>query len=385
MMNKYIPNFFINFYYFNKLVKTRKYLFISKKKKRWNIFRKKAARISPLYINSLYSSSYKRFGVNVLHSLRSMHRRWWRKTWNYKFRYSIKKKFRKYFFRIIKVRRLNFLKFTTLKLKRKLLYTMRFSIRQRIFLSSKNLTRGVWEFLYKSVKHKLLERSKQYKKKNLFFRNKVKKKTILLNANKPLIWKMRKARYAHWNFRTIGKLNQWRYDKLLAWELRNLVESQSKQMLAHIMLRSYKIVLSWRQMILLIKNQLIVINGCFFFANSTIKWGDIIELPFYRKKKIKKIKNSKYTFRKIVRRAKRASYKSFLTFKNKKLKKNHKVPKIFKRLPIGFKKLGAFLARDSAINVFGVVYPLERWVHDTYYELGLSSVLTLQNWRYRFD
>ena len=156
-------------------------------------------------------------------------------------------------------------------------------------------------------------------------------------------------------------------------------------MLAHILLRSYRVVLSWRQMILLITNQLIVINGCFFFENVVIKWGDIIELPFYKRKKKRKIKKSKYIFRKIVRRAKRTSYKSFLANKNKKMRKHTKVPKIFKRLPIGYKKLGAFLARDSSLNIFAVIYPLEQWIHDMDYELGLSSVLTLQNWRYRFD
>lgn len=166
---------------------------------------------------------------------------------------------------------------------------------------------------------------------------------------------MRKARYAHWNLRTTGKLNQWRYDKLLAWELRNLVESQSQQMLAHILLRSYRIVLSWRQMLLLISNQLIVINGQFYFENVIIKWGDIIELPFYKRKKSKKIKNSKYTFRKIVRRAKRTSYKSFLARKNKKIRKNTKIPKIFKRLPIGYKNwehfwLGILLLMFSLLS-----------------------------------
>jgi hypothetical protein len=378
-------NLYINFYYFNKIVKIKKPKVISKKKKRWNIFKKKASRIRPVLIKSLYKSFYKRFGTTVFHGFRNIRRRWWRKTWNYKFRYSIKKRFRKYFFRTINPKRLNFLKFTTVNILRKKPYKMRFSIRQRLFLSEKTLTRGVWHFLYTSIKHKLLERVKQYKKKKKFFYPRLRRKTILLNAHKPLIWKMRKARYAHWNLRTMGKLNQWRYDKLLAWELRNLVESQSQQMLAHILLRSYRVVLSWRQMLLLISNQLIVINGQFYFENVIIKWGDIIELPFYKRKKSKKIKNAKYTFRKIVRRAKRTSYKSFLARKNKKIKKNTKIPKIFKRLPVGYKKLGAFLARDSAINVFAVIYPIEKWLHDIGHEISLSSVLTLQNWRYRFD
>lgn len=383
--NNYFLSFFINFYYFPKIIKFRKYRYISKKKKRWNLFRKRTYRIQHYYLDSLYKSKYKRFGSTVLHGFRSMHRRWWRKTWNFDFRYSVKRKFRKQFTHISKLRRLNFFKFTIVNLKRTYEYKMRFSIRQRIFLSEKNLTRGVWNFLYKSVKHKLLERAKKFKKKKTFAVPFIKKTTIFLNAHKPLIWKMRKARYAHWNLRTVGKLNQWRYDKLLAWELRKLVESKSKQMLAHILLRSYRVVLSWRQMILLITNQLIVINGCFFFENVVIKWGDIIELPFYKRKKKRKIKKSKYIFRKIVRRAKRTSYKSFLANKNKRMRKHTKVPKIFKRLPIGYKKLGAFLARDSSLNIFAVIYPLEQWIHDMDYELGLSSVLTLQNWRYRFD
>ena len=74
----------------------------------------------------------------------------------------------------------------------------------------------------------------------------------------------------------------------------------------------------------------------------------------------KKIIPIKYIFRKIVRRAKRTSYKSFLANKNKRMRKHTKVPKIFKRLPIGYKKLGAFLARDSSLNIFAVIYPLEQ-------------------------
>jgi len=49
---------------------------------------------------------------------------------------------------------------------------------------------------------------------------------------------MRKSRYAHWGYRTTGKLNEWRYNKLLSYELGHLVKDFSKQMLVHILFRT---------------------------------------------------------------------------------------------------------------------------------------------------
>ena len=75
----------------------------------------------------------------------------------------------------------------------------------------------------------------------------------------------------------------------------------------------------------------------------------------------------------------RYTYKAFRS-KNIFNKPNiKKIPKIFKKLPMGYKFLGSTLARDSSINALALIYDLMSLSHDLEYKMTYSSVLTLQN------
>lgn len=380
-------NFYLNFYYYARILGKRKpYPFKFRNPTRWILRRKKLLTIKPEYVKSLYKTNFKRFGFSSLSGLMSTSRR----RWSYKNRifygYPMRH-FTFFFFRCAKKKKVSIFKFSHLKFSYKVPVVTTFALQQRLFLYERRVRNQMWNFLYKKVKRILVERKNRTNKfLQTFLPSKLVKKTILFNANKPLIWKMRNARYTHWNFRTIGKLNQWRYDKLLAWELNKLVFGVSKQMLAHILLRTYSCLISWRQILTLIKYQLISINGCYYNDNIKIKQGDIIELPFRVKRDFgnsKKKRRRAYTG--LIFRARRVAYNAYAQ-RNRRLVKKYKfLPKIFKRIPVGFKKLGSLLARDKSLNVYGVILPLQAVSFDVDYEMTHTSVLTLQNWRYRFD
>lgn len=307
-------------------------------------------------------------------------------------RYKLRKRlkhsfFRKWYaFKIIKRGlRLNFLKYYRVFNTLFKSSCVNFTINQRLFLSKKTIKKTLWNFFYTSSKYKFLKKRfyRPYENNNnTLTQSLLSSKIFFFNANKSLIWKMRTARYAHWDLRTKGKLNEWRYDKLLGTELYLLSKTTNKPLLNFIFTRAYNIALSWRQMILLLKYGLLIHNGKPFSNSTILQVGDIIELPFFASTSM----NFKRRYsKKIVGRSKRLSYKSFLSFRNKNVRRHKVVPKLFKKLPIGFKRFGTSLAQDYALNIFAVVYPLDKYKHDIFYEISNSSVLTLQNWRYRFD
>lgn len=257
-----------------------------------------------------------------------------------------------------------------------------FSITQRLFLSQRTITRHLWVFLYTSVKTKILVEPFLHKKK---FNLKKKKKICFLNAHKPLIWKMRKARYAHWNLRTRGKLNEYRYDKLLGKELHFLYNVQITQFLSFILFITYYAILSWRQLMLVLTYNLIVYNGASTNFISLVKKGDIIELPFGKIHR-SQIQVKRHFF-KLLKKAKRLSYKNFLSHKKYFwfFRKHKNVPKIFKRLPVGLKFFGKLIAYDASLNTFAILYDLPKFQHHLNWKLSNSSVIGLQNWRYSFN
>lgn len=310
--------------------------------------------------------------LNIRYKLRKqLNRSFFRKWYTFK---SIKKGFR-----------LNFLKYYRLFNLAFKTNCVNFTIRQRLFLSKKTIKKTLWQFFYTAGKHRFLKKRlyKPYDNMVASISSLSKSSRVFFfNANKPLIWKMRSARYAHWDLRIKGKLNEWRYNKLLGTELYMLSRNNNNPLLNFIFVRAFNVILSWRQMILLLKYSLIMHNGKVFSNSAVLHVGDIIELPFF-------IKGYAFfkqrQFKKIISRSKRLSYKSFLSYKNKKIRKHKVVPKLFKKLPIGFKRFGTSLAQDYALNTFAIMYPLDKYKHDISYEISNSSVLTLQNWRYRFD
>lgn len=265
-----------------------------------------------------------------------------------------------------------------------------FPITRRVFLTQKRLKKILWKSLYKHVKNKLLlsqviQQKKQYLEPE-FFSKKRKKKTIFLNVYRPLISKLRRARIVHWGIRTRGKLNEYRYNKLLAFELQQVPELHYLKLLYIYIFHTYVASLSWRQMLNLFSYNLIFLNGVPVTKFETCKKGDLIELPFGPSLLARRLRLKKVFF-KIVKRARRLSYKSFLggVRRNKFVKKYKVVPKLFKRLPFGFKQLGKFLAIAPGLGSLAVIKQLPAYQFNPEKKLLITSVLTLQNWRYRFD
>lgn len=265
-----------------------------------------------------------------------------------------------------------------------------FPITRRVFLTQKRLKKILWKSLYKHIKNKLLlsqviRQKKQYLEPE-FFLKKQKKKTIFLNVYRPLISKLRRARIVHWGIRTRGKLNEYRYNKLLAFELRQVPTLHYLQLLYIYIFHTYVASLSWRQMLNLFSYNLIFLNGVPVTKFEICKKGDLIELPFGPSLLARRLRLRKVFF-KIVKRARRLSYKSFLSGvrRNKFVKKYKVVPKLFKRLPQGFKQLGKFLAIAPGLGSLAIIKQLPAYQFNPEKKLLVTSVLTLQNWRYRFD
>lgn len=261
-----------------------------------------------------------------------------------------------------------------------------FGLKQRIFMNKKTIVGTMWAFLYTKIKNNFLKKQLRKPRSEYSKLRIKKKKRVLLNAYRPLVWKLRKARYAHWSLRTRGKLNEYRYDKLLGVELTFVAKTPSYQFLCHILLNTLYCVLSWRQMMLLSHYCLIVYNGQYARLPDFIEKGDIIELPFG--KKMRKLrKKLKLTFTMIVSKSKKLSYRSFLARKKKYrfMRRHTEVPKIFKKLPLGLKKLGSCVAYEPSLNIVGVIYNIPFNRFDMNLAVSKISVLSLQNWRYRFN
>lgn len=196
-----------------------------------------------------------------------------------------------------------------------------FSILQRIFLSKKNIKNRLWQFFYAptkfyKIKASIVSKTKDVSRIQSFSFDKINKLTML-NANKPLISKMRKARYAHWDLRLKGRLNEWRYNKLLGVDLSYITKTNYYTFLSLILVRCFNFILSWRQMLKLHNFNLVLHNGFFMGYKPVLKKGDIIELPVFIKNLT--TKNEKH-FKLITKKSKKRAYIEFLHSK-KKLKK----------------------------------------------------------------
>lgn len=133
-------------------------------------------------------------------------------------------------------------------------------------------------------------------------------------------------------------------------------------------------------MMLLSHYCLIVYNGQYARLPDFIEKGDIIELPFG--KKMRKLrKKLKLTFTMIVSKSKKLSYRSFLARKKKYrfMRRHTEVPKIFKKLPLGLKKLGSCVAYEPSLNIVGVIYNIPFNRFDMNLAVSKISVLSLQN------
>jgi len=287
--------------------------------------------------------------------------------------------------RRLKLKRISFTTFASVRQLTQNPRVQPFSLKERIFLSHKTIQKTVWEFLYSSARKKKIQR-KSPNLPRLLARhpNRDLQKRIFLNAHKPLVWKMRSARYAHWNLKTKGKLNEYRYNKLLGTELHFVGNTKTYLLLPFILFSTLTAFLSWRQIKQVMEFGLFVYNGKYNWLPDQFVVGDIIELPFgFSIKKLSKC--IKYKYRMIINKARRATYKNFVARKQFGIRKPIRVPKIFKKLPVVSKYLRDRFAFDPALRCFAVIHPLSTLTRDIERRLTKSSVLTLQNWRYRFD
>ena len=272
-----------------------------------------------------------------------------------------------------------------------------FSLSNRTHLNLKTLKKKFYSFLYTRPKTYLLKLTRFIKpldstksihnnNKKKSTRSKNRKRTIFVNLYKRYAWKLRSARFVHWDIRTFGTLNEWRYKKLLGAELNYLAKIKIKQFLSHIFMRCFCLIASWKSMKTIINKTPIVYNGAVQFNDNNVSKGDIIELPFGGV--FIKAKRTYYRyFRRVVGRVKKMSYRSYLIRikKRRHAKKYIRVPKAYTKLPIPLKRFGRATTREFSLNAIAFIRPIPNLVHDIWSRLNLTSVLSLQTWRYRFD
>lgn len=275
-----------------------------------------------------------------------------------------------------------------------------FTLIRRIFLTEKQLKANLWFYL-----HKISKLKKQLKKKisttvypdnlnNDFDNNNakdkvitnLKKKIYYLNLHRPLIRKLRNARYCHWNIRTRGRLNEYRYHKLLSFELTNSLFLAKQSLVTTLLFSFYLVKFSWKQILTILNFELILVNGSPINCTQPLCRGDIIELPskFGIKnflKKNKKVENI------ILGRSNKLAYKAYLktSKQNLHIRKHERVPKIFKQLRIPAFNFKQIFILDTATNTFLLRTLNVNNTVNIEEKLINKSVLSLQNWRYRFD
>lgn len=262
-----------------------------------------------------------------------------------------------------------------------------FPIKRRVYLQQKRIRRLLWTFLYKRNKTNFLFRDLSILKYvRRAHNNHYRSKNIFLNIHKALIWKMRTARYAHWGLRTFGKLNEYRYHKLLGYELRETERFFLANILGCLLLALFTFSLSWRHIVRVLDHKLFLVNGEFGSRFTKLEAGDLCELPSgiaFAKKRCH-TKRAEY---RVVKRAKRISYKSYLRFvrKIKTIYVSKQIPKIFKRLPAGLRQFEKTFAFDPVTNTVCVLREIKQDENLLTSKLITTSVLSLYNWRYRFD
>lgn len=295
--------------------------------------------------------------------------------------------------RLHKRAHINKLKFFLLKslIKKNPTYS-HFTLRRKIFLTTPNITRAAADLLYYSAKNiasirqlkKPKHKAYSKKKKLWMFNVRPKSRTIFYNGHKSLIWKMRASRFAHWWTRSQGTLNEWRYDKLLAKELHVYLSYFQKQLLCVALASVYCCFLSWKQPQWFFKRNLSLLNGKVFSINAILKKGDILELPFGPGLvRFNRFHHSYYL--KKVSSAKKFLYKTRQKARKKRTKTLHRCPKMIQKLPTGLQTLGKLISVDAGLKTVGILYTLPYLSHSVTGNVMVSAVLTLQNWRFRFD
>ena len=256
-----------------------------------------------------------------------------------------------------------------------------FSLKQRNFISKKNILQTSWNFFFKQNKN-----SAEYTNaavNSVHVEESKVKKLYFFNGYKYLAWKMRKARYAHWDYKTRGKLNEWRYNKLLSSEIHFLNNHKFSQMLIYLIFSTYGAMISWLQLMKLINYKIIIVNG--LYLNSKLMQNldnhALVELPY----DIALSNCSRWNDGLIntIFKNKKFSYKLFS--KTNKKKFNKKIPKTLKQTSAHQIFFGTSIAYDYTINAMYFIKRFPKFNYDIRANILTSSVISLQNWRFRFD
>lgn len=239
--------------------------------------------------------------------------------------------------------------------------------RSRIFLNSKLILNKLNKFLYRSgvvKKHKKKSRAS-------------KKYCTFVNLYKKVSWKMRTSRFAHWDLRTRGVLNEYRYNKLIGAELQNKISGIHTQL--YYVSRVLLGPLTWKTAEKLLQTGLILFDGKPINKNQPIKAGTIFEFPYGPELPRKKI-TSDSEWRQRIFKAKKFSY---FSYKNKKLFTC--IPRVYKKLAFTTTKFKKSLVIDPAVGTALCLETPRMQGAVTVKSLIKTTVLSLNNWRFRFD
>ena len=266
-----------------------------------------------------------------------------------------------------------------------------FTLRRKIFINSSTLARELTYLVHTLTKPAV---TKKFLKTRLLHPTKFpitqfgllkhQTNTIFYNAHKSLIWKMRTARYAHWSTQMRGTLNEWRYDKLLARSLNFYNSFFQKQLLCVIFANIYCCFLSWKSYTWFFTLNISFLNGYIFDFRTLLQQGDILEFPYGPGLRY----FTSYTKTKYLRRVyrvKRFLYKLIKKRQISKYKRSKFCQKPLQNLPISLQSIGRLIAIDPSSKTVGILKKLPYLTHSIANNATVSAVLTLQNWRFRFD
>ncbi len=238
-------------------------------------------------------------------------------------------------------------------------------LRKKTFLNSKLILELINNLLYKSASqnsHKTIA---------------VKSSVTLLNLYKKVSWKMRTSRYAHWDLRTRGTLNEWRYNKLIGAELQ--FQERGREVTIYYLARFLLGPLTWKGLVRLLNAGLLLLDGKLITAHSQLKTGSILSIPYGPDTCGLKL-NANKTWRKYKTKARKFTY---LFYKHKK--DIQAVPRIFKKVALKNKFKFLNFAKDPASGVVAFFGNKKYQNTLSTKEVINTTVLSLNNWRFRFD
>lgn len=316
-------------------------------------------------------------------------RRWW---WRVKFKKKIIK-----FVTLLKLakKKFSFLKYINYKKMQMQIAKIKaqFSIIRRIFLNAKFIRKNTLNFFYKKVKKKLVysyvkrdRLSTMFEKKNTLTDIALhkKKSLIFLNIHKKFYWKLRQSRITHWNYWVGNRLNKHRYIRFFKKFNKVKITVGSNNLIALILAHAMGFFCSWRQIYLLVKNSLIVVNGRYYPLLYQFKQGDIIELCYGVGMWVK-IKKQELLTRKIYYRLKKWASRLYLNYSLPKRKRLYKpFPKSIKSLGLIHKIYGKSFMGLRSMGLVAVIYPITTFMHEPVDVFYKTTILKLHNWRYKY-